>query len=638
MGRKPRRPRRPAARVSVRSGAKFSMPGMMDTVLNLGLNDRVVKGLAAADRRRALRLRLLPPLHLDVRPHRARHRRRARSTSRFETAKDAAGVDDRRRGPGRGAAPRCARRYKAGRRRRTPASRSRRTRSTQLRGAIEAVFRSLERRPRHRLPRARAHQPRPRHRRQRAGDGVRQPRRQLRHRRRLHPQRRPPARTSRTATSSSTPRARTSWPASATPRTSTRSTDHFPKIHAELLAIFARLERHYRDMCDTEFTIEQGKLWMLQTRVGKRTGARRAAHGRRHDDGPSDPADRQAEAVAARHRRPPRPGAAPAVRRHGPQGARQGPGRVAGRRRRPGLLHRRRRRRRAAERGEQVILVRNETSPEDVHGMMVAEGILTARGGLVSHAAVVARGWGNARRRRRRGGPDRRHASSPSGDVDRQRGRLISLDGTDRRGRPRRGDARPRPSRPPSSTPSSVGRRRSARATSPCGPTPTTAPDAANARQFGAEGIGLCRTEHMFLGRGPPAGRAPHDPRRHARRRRPPRSRSCASSRRPTSRRSSRRWTACRSRCACSTRRCTSSCPTVEELAHQGGHRRARPPRSRRCSTAAAVVARVQPDARHPRRAPRRRQAGPLRHAGARPDGGGRRAGGRRAATRSSRS
>ena len=123
---------------------------------------------------------------------------------------------------------------------------------------------------------------------------------------------------------------------------------HFPAIHDELLAIFDRLERHYRDMCDTEFTIEQGKLWMLQTRVGKRTGARRAADGRRHDEGHRHAARRSGRSAKrggadAGHRRAPRLGAAPAVRR-ARQGARQGPRRVARRRRRQGVLHRRRRR------------------------------------------------------------------------------------------------------------------------------------------------------------------------------------------------------------------------------------------------------------------------------------------------------
>ena len=121
--------------------------------------------------------------------------------------------------------------------------------------------------------------------------------------------------------------------------------ERFPKIYKELMAIFARLEPHYRDMCDTEFTIEQGKLWMLQTRVGKRTGAaalRMAVdmtkqRGWKITPGGGGPAG---------HRRPPRPGPAPAVRQPRRQGDRQGPGRLARRRRRQGLLHRRRRRRR----------------------------------------------------------------------------------------------------------------------------------------------------------------------------------------------------------------------------------------------------------------------------------------------------
>ena len=94
--------------------------------------------------------------------------------------------------------------------------------------------------------------------------------------------------------------------------------DKFPKIHAELLAIFVRLERHYRDMCDTEFTIEQGKLWMLQTRVGKRTG--RAAL-RMAVEMTTDPGIRltRAEAVQRVDRRAPRAGAPSPVRRVGPR-------------------------------------------------------------------------------------------------------------------------------------------------------------------------------------------------------------------------------------------------------------------------------------------------------------------------------
>ena len=128
----------------------------------------------------------------------------------------------------------------------------------------------------------------------------------------------------------------------------------------------------------------------------------------------------------------------------------------------------------AAERGEKVVLVRSETSPEDVHGMLASEGILTARGGLVSHAAVVARGWGKPAVV---GAEVLRLAphSVTVGDVTLHEGDWVSLDGGSghRGGRPgaaHRGLAACRPSRPCSRGPT-----RSARATWPCGPTPTPA-------------------------------------------------------------------------------------------------------------------------------------------------------------------
>ena len=361
---------------------------------------------------------------------------------------------------------------------------------------------------------------------------------------------------------------------------------HFPEIHDELLDIFDRLEAHYRDMCDTEFTIEQGKLWMLQTRVGKRTGAAALRMAVDMTKGTGTGAQRwkitSDEALMRVAGRAPRPGAAPAVRR---QAARCSP-RASPPRRAP-------RSARsyftaddaadAAERGEKVILVRNETSPEDVHGMMVAEGILTARGGLVSHAAVVARGWGT---------PAVVGAEAVKiegkqftvGDVVVKRGRRHLARRHDRRGRARRDGAARRPSRRPSSTRSSSGPTRSARASSACGPTPTPARTPTNARELGAEGIGLCRTEHMFLAEDRlPVVRemiladTPSGGGGGARE-------AARASRRPTSRRSSRRWTACPSRCACSTRRCTSSCPSVEELRDQGGHRRASPSEEQRAA------------------------------------------------------
>ena len=171
---------------------------------------------------------------------------------------------------------------------------------------------------------------------------------------------------------------------------------HFPKIHAELLDIFDRLERHYTDMCDTEFTIEQGKLWMLQTRVGKRTGA---AALKMAVDMTKGSGKGKARWKISKHEALMRVAADHLDQVLHPQFAGSGqviakglaasPGAAVGR-----VYFTADDAADADDRGEAVILVRSETSPEDVHGMMVSQGILTARGGLVSHAAVVARGWG----------------------------------------------------------------------------------------------------------------------------------------------------------------------------------------------------------------------------------------------------
>ena len=152
----------------------------------------------------------------------------------------------------------------------------------------------------------------------------------------------------------------------------------------------------------------------------------------------------------------------------------------------------------AAALGEQVILCRTETSPEDVHGMIVAEGILTARGGLVSHAAVVARGWGKpavvgAESVRITG------RSFTAGGVTVDEGDVISIDGTTGKvvlGAVELSDAEPPPEFKIILRWADAVRKgkMAVRANADNGP------DAANARQFGAEGIGLCRTEHMFLG------------------------------------------------------------------------------------------------------------------------------------------
>jgi pyruvate,orthophosphate dikinase len=169
--------------------------------------------------------------------------------------------------------------------------------------------------------------------------------------------------------------------------------DSMPKIYEELFNIKNRLEQHYSDMQDIEFTIEEGKLWMLQTRVGKRNGvaaikiavemhkekmidkkvALMRVNPNQLDELLHPTLDKASEDKATKLTK-----GLPA----GPGGAK---GRVVFTADDAEEWH---------SRGEKVILVREETSPEDVHGMHAAEAILTARGGMTSHAALVARGWG----------------------------------------------------------------------------------------------------------------------------------------------------------------------------------------------------------------------------------------------------
>ncbi len=271
--------------------------------------------------------------------------------------------------------------------------------------------------------------------------------------------------------------------------------DEFPEIHRELLAIFDRLEAHYRDMCDTEFTIEQGKLWMLQTRVGKRTGraALKMAVDMVGEKAIRLTKEEALERITADHLdqvlHPQFAGSGHPVLARG-LGA--SPGAAVGR-----VYLTADDAQEAAERGEPVVLVRSETSPEDVHGMLAAEGILTARGGLVSHAAVVARGWGKPAVV----GAEVLRISSASfsvGDTVVNEGDWISVDGTN--GIVVLGKVEVSEGETPPEfgiilewaddvRAGHLGVRANA----------DTGPDAANARRHGAEGIGLCRTEHMFL-------------------------------------------------------------------------------------------------------------------------------------------
>ena len=284
----------------------------------------------------------------------------------------------------------------------------------------------------------------------------------------------------------------------------TESLDHmkqeFPEIYKDLLDIFVRLEAHYQDMCDTEFTIEQGKLWMLQTRVGKRTGAAALKMAVDMTKGTKDGKGgkwkiSRAEAISRVSEDHLDSVLHPQFASAGDmlaKGLGASPGAAVGR-----VYFTADHAEAAAERGEDVVLVRNETSPDDVHGMMASKGILTARGGLVSHAAVVARGWGTPAVV----GAEAVKISGSQftvGDVVVEEGDWISLDGTS--GEVMLGQLELAGSKPPKEFDTLLKwadqvrkGKMAVRANA------DTGEDAAQAREFGAEGIGLCRTEHMVL-------------------------------------------------------------------------------------------------------------------------------------------
>ena len=282
--------------------------------------------------------------------------------------------------------------------------------------------------------------------------------------------------------------------------------------HDQLLEIMSRLEGHYRDMCDIEFTIEQGKLWMLQTRVGKRTAA---AAFRIAVDLVDEGVITEEEALM----RVSGDQLAQLMFPHfDPEGARSllakgmsaSPGAAVG----AAVFDSDAAVRLAAE-GTPVILVRRETNPDDLHGMVAAAGILTSRGGKTSHAAVVARGMGRTcvcGAETLEVDTAARRFTTPDGTVVRE-GETLSIDGST--GEVFLGEVAVRPSPVVRyfegtmsveeggpvvaavdrlMTVADKHRRMQVRANA------DNAPDAARARRFGAEGIGLCRTEHMFLG------------------------------------------------------------------------------------------------------------------------------------------
>ncbi len=272
--------------------------------------------------------------------------------------------------------------------------------------------------------------------------------------------------------------------------------ERFPAIYDELAGVFERLEAHYRDMCDVEFTIEQGKLWILQTRVGTRTGVAALRMAKEMTAEPVISLSR-AEAVnriTADHlEQVLHPSFEQADRVVLTSGLAASPGAAVGK-----VVLSAERAAQAKANGEDVILVRQETSPEDVRGMAAAVGILTSRGGLVSHAAVVARGWGTPAIC----GAEEIELHEDHFMVHHRRvneGDVISLDGST--GEVILGALEMVGVDPPPefdeilSWADDIRRGKMAvRANA------DTGDDAAVGREFGAEGIGLCRTEHMFLG------------------------------------------------------------------------------------------------------------------------------------------
>ncbi len=267
-----------------------------------------------------------------------------------------------------------------------------------------------------------------------------------------------------------------------------------PEVYAELGDIADRLEAHYRDMQDIEFTVQKGKLWMLQTRSGKRTAA--AALKIAVDmvaEGVLDKATAVCRIEPETLEQLLHPRLDPDAPRHVlARGLPASPGAAAGK-----VVFSSERAEDLAAKGEAVILVRPETSPEDIHGMHAARAILTSRGGMTSHAAVVTRGMG---RPCITGAIELRidvaGGSFSIGSVTVKAGDLITVDGS--RGEVLAGEI---PTIEPEMSSAfamlmgwadeirSLGVRANAE-------TPT---DAATARKLGAEGIGLCRTEHMFF-------------------------------------------------------------------------------------------------------------------------------------------
>jgi pyruvate,orthophosphate dikinase len=494
-------PERPLL-VSVRSGAPVSMPGMMDTVLNLGLNDGTVEGLARAsgDRRFAFDsyrrfIQMYGDVVLGIDHYLfedALEDLKKEHGCRFDTDLDAAALEDLVR-----TYKRIVEKEKGAPFPQDP--------EEQLWGAIGAVFASWM------VPRAVTYR--------RLHDipsdmgtavnvqamvfgnmgedcatGVAFTRNPSTGEKQYYGEFLINAQGEDVVAGIRTPQPLTEAMARANGVPGTSLEVLMPETFAELVGVFDRLERHYRDMQDVEFTVQKKKLYILQTRTGKRTAqaalriavdmANEGLIGReeailRVDPAALDQLLHPSLDPNARHE---------VIAR----GLPASPGAVSGR-----VVFDAGTAERRAQAGEAVILVRIETSPDDIHGMHAARGILTARGGMTSHAAVVARGMGK---------PCVCGASGlevsygerlfTAGGHTVREGDVITIDGST--GHVMLGEV---PTVEPKLSPEFTtlmgwadGVRRLRVRTNA-----ETAADARTAVRFGAEGIGLCRTEHMFF-------------------------------------------------------------------------------------------------------------------------------------------
>ena len=488
--------------VSVRSGARASMPGMMDTVLNLGLNDATVEGLAklSGDRRFAFDsyrrfIQMYSNVVLDLDHHMFEEildEHKDRLDVSIDTALSAedweAVVTD----------------YKAAVEReldrpfpQDPAA--------QLWGAVSAVFASWmnERakfyRRMHDIPESWGTAVNVQsmvfgNMGETSATGVAFTRNPSTGEARLYGEFLINAQGEDVVAGIRTPQSLTKIAREEMGETALSMEEAMPEVFGQFKAVVERLERHYRDMQDIEFTVEKGLLYMLQTRNGKRTAK---AALKIAVDMAADGMITQEEAIL---RVEPsaldqllHPTIDPKAERNViAQGLPASPGAATGT-----VVFDSEEAERLGNSGHSVILVRDETSPEDIHGMHAARGIVTARGGMTSHAAVVARGMG----RPCVSGAGEIHIDGKAGEF-RCRGRtfkagdIITIDGS--RGEVLAGAVK-------MVEPELTGdfatlmvwadkvRRLKVRANA------ETPLDAQTARQFGAEGIGLCRTEHMFF-------------------------------------------------------------------------------------------------------------------------------------------